>query len=80
MNTTEDEEVKIESDDDGDNLPLAQHERVGTSLRDLVAQGKLVLKSDTEGTVSIPAFVSTVGFHPCCLIRWLMKYHYLRIR
>jgi E3 ubiquitin-protein ligase RNF220 len=64
LNSTEDEEVRVDSDVEEDNIRLVQHERVGTSLRDLVAQGKVVLKSDVGGTVATSAVVSTVSFTP----------------
>jgi E3 ubiquitin-protein ligase RNF220 len=60
-NSTEDEEVRIDSDDEQDHIRLAQQERVGTSLRDLVAQGKVVLTSNVEGETT-SAIVSAVSF------------------
>ena len=60
INSTEDEEVRVHSDDDGENISLAQRERVGMSLRDLVAQGKVVLKSNAKGGTT-SAVVSTVS-------------------
>lgn len=65
MNSTEDEEVRVDSDGDEDNIPRC--ERVGRSLRDLVAQGKVVLKSDVEGTVATSAIVSAVSLYPFAL-------------
>ncbi|KAF8521849.1 hypothetical protein JB92DRAFT_3087609 [Gautieria morchelliformis] len=58
MNSTEDEEIRIDSDDEQDHIRLTQRERVGTSLRDLVAQGKVVLTSNVEGETT-SAIVST---------------------
>lgn len=49
-NNTEDEELRVSSDDD---VSLTRHDRVGTSLRDLVAQGKVVLKADGGGTSGV---------------------------
>lgn len=60
INSTEDEEIIIESEDEDDSNSFPRRERVGTSLRDLVAQGKVMLKSDAKG-VTASAIVSTVS-------------------
>lgn len=53
----EDEDVRIDSD--GEN-----HQQVGTSLRELVAQGKVVLQSQTDANgMPCKAVVRTVRFN-----------------
>jgi len=59
LHSTEDEEVRVDSDDD--DIPLAKRQRVCMSLRDLVAQGKIVLNTHAAG-VATPGVVSTVSF------------------
>lgn len=62
LHSTEDEEVRVDSDDD--DVPLAKQHCVGMSLRDLVT-GKIVLKADATG-VATSGTVFTVSFVRFC--------------
>ncbi|KAF8580611.1 hypothetical protein K439DRAFT_297274 [Ramaria rubella] len=58
MNNTEDEDVKVDSEDENEGIPLVQRERAGTSLQELVTQRK-VTDSTTEPTTGVLTTVSS---------------------